>query len=230
MKSNLTTWLQPYSFKDQQRKELMQVLPRRTAKDKEATSRFIEAARKEVEIWLSVNIVLFTTAPSEHREKLEHLKKAATELLAALDAIPSDTGARLRAIVYTRLYCDPYKNKHIDLANNLKNLGMPDPLRGDFLNEVLGLLVESSTHMVDNLDVRPGVNNDQMISLTAKISDHYMQCFQKEPTAGNGSNFRKFMSELSVILGYDFGAQTVKDALKIREEVRKLNAVKSLNN
>ena len=84
MKKNLTAWVQPFAFKDSQRDELLWALPGRTAKDKDASIRFIEATRREVEIWLSVDIQLLTTAPSEHKDKLDRLKKAATELHAAL--------------------------------------------------------------------------------------------------------------------------------------------------
>lgn len=228
MKRHLSAWIQPFSFSDSQRSELLRVLPRRSTKDREAANCFVDGTQREVEIWLSLDIKVLNTSPSQHKEKLERLQNASAELLAAISDIPADTGAILHAIVITRLLCDPYKREHYRIANKLKQLGLYDPLDNDFFEELICLVEKSAIQMISNLKVRSGVHNGLMIGLTAKLADRYSECFQKEPTSGNGSNFRKFMSELSCILGESdwqltesFGAQTVRDALERRSEIRK---------
>lgn len=171
-------------------------------------------------MWLSLDTQLLTTSPKEHKIKLEKLKELATGLRKALDEMPADTGATLHAIIYTRLYCEPYSRNHARLAHNLKSLGMPDPLRDDLLEDLLGLIEESSGSMVDGLNVRTGSDNSQTASLAAKLARSYEEYFNKKPSASNGSNFRNFMNELSTITGYEFGAATIDTALKMVESVR----------
>jgi len=228
LKQHLSAGVKPFAFTDDQRRNLLLELPRRSAKNREAANRFVEAARHEVEGWLSLDIQLLTTTPKNHKEKLERLTNAASEIRAALDDIPSDTGGYLHAEIITTLHCDPYKRKHLRIGWKLKQLGIHDPCEDNFLEELLGVLEESASRMANTYEVRPGVDNGQMISLAAKLADFYSDCFQKMPSASNGSNFRKFMAELSTILGDSdwmltdcFGAQTVQDAIERVEAARK---------
>jgi hypothetical protein len=100
---------------------------------------------------------------------------------------------------------------------------MTDPCDNDFLKELLGVVQESASHMASKQKVRTKVKpeNQLLIGLTAKLSDHYRECFQKKPSVSNGGNFRNFMNELSTILSYEFGAETVKAAIKLVKNVRK---------
>lgn len=225
MKQNLSGWVNPFVFKEKQRANLLSTLPSRSAKDKEVAHHFIDAAQREVEVWLSMDVQLLTTAPSEQKEKLERLNKAAQDLSAALDAIPSDVGAWLRAQIYTTLYCDPYKRNHLDLGWKLNQMGNGDPCADDFLEELLAVVEESSSRAAENVAVKTGVDNKNEISLTANLARYYQTIFQKKPSASNGSNFRNFMKELGDVTGYEFGAATVKDAINMVDEVSKSFAI-----
>lgn len=228
MKDHLSASIKPFYFTEDQRSELLRLLPSRTVKDKESASCFVEAVQRQVESWLSLDFKLFVTSPRDGKEKLERIEKAAKELHAAMDDIPPDIGAVLGADMITRLYCDPYAQEHPEITAKLKSFGHPNLLREDLLDELVRVLGESAACIASNLNVKSGPNNGRMIGLVAKLADSYGKCFQKEPASGNGSNFRKFLAELSGILGkYDWcltdclGKETVSTALVIREKVRK---------
>ena len=228
MKRSLGGVKPSFAFKKEQRSELLRVLPKRSKKDQEAANRFIDAARGEVEIFL-FDVTQFITYQKQHREKLKQLAEAARKLRAALDDIPADTGASLHAEVFSTLWCDPFKHRHLHTGLKLKKLGVTDPCDGDFLEGLLDVVEESASRAASKQKVRTKAKpeNRLMIGLTAKLIRHYCECFQKKPKAGNGSNFRNFMSELSTILPHDFGAETVKDAKELVEKVRKEFATSS---
>ena len=221
MKQNLTAWGVPFVFTGKQRSYLLSALPGRSKENKEAAGYFIDAAQRTIEDWLSLDVKVLTTAPSEHKEKLERIEKATKELRAALDDIPNDTGAMLRAQVYTTLYCSPYKRNHVRLSRKLTQMGSIDPCADNFLEELLAVVSESAIRTADNFDVKTGVNNVNMISLTAKLARSYESHFQKKPSAANKSNFRQFMNELGTATYRSFGAATVKAAIKMVEKDRK---------
>lgn len=54
-------------------------------------------------------------------------------------------------------------------------------------------------------------NKDLEKRLVTSIGSSYQTHFGKRPSGANGSTFRKLTSELSKILGYDLGANIVKD-------------------
>jgi hypothetical protein len=222
LKYHLGGAFQEYAFKDAERAELLRVLPERSARDRAAAQLFVEAARIEVRHFL-FDVPLYSTSEKQHKEKLESLAKAARALHAALDAIPADTGASLHAEIFTTLWCDPYKFHHMRIGKQLTKLGLTSFCNDDFLEGLLDVLEQAATRLAGTHKVRTKAKpeNKIMLGLTAKLVRHYRTFFQKEPTAGNGSNFRKFMGELSRITGYEFGAETVKEAIELVEKVSK---------
>lgn len=221
MKRHLGGWVPSFAFKDVDRDELLRVLPKRSAKDKDAAQQFVKVARSEVEHFLFA-VPLYSTSEKQHKEKLESLAKAARVLREALDDIPTDTGASLHAEIFTTLWCDPYKFHHMRIGKQLSKLGLTSPCNDDFLEGLLDVLAQSATRLADTHTVRTKAKpeNKQMIGMTAKLVRHYRDFFQKEPSASNGGNFRNFMNHLSKITGYDFGAETIKAAIEQEKKVR----------
>jgi len=219
LKPHLGIAIKEFTFSKDHCYELLQVLPRRSKKDQDAAKSFVNASRRKVELWLS-QIQIFNTKPKCRKSKLERIRLASITLRAALDDLPAASAGSLYAEIIATLHCDPFKQRHNDFIGKLKRLGITNPLKDDFLEELLDVVIDSAERLTSMSNVHRGVDNSQMIGLTANLADLYSKHFQKQPTAGNGSNFRKFMGGLSVILGYDFGAKTVQDALKMRKQIR----------
>lgn len=221
MKNNDAYVVKTFSFTKQQSNEFAKVLPRCTVNEKVAAILFIEKARSTVERWKAGEQPGQATTANESKQHLQALANASAELKNTLDVIPNDIGRALHATIVTQICCKP-NNKHESLSEKLRQLGISDPLdiENSILMEILSLVNDVAIEMGNNITVKTGVDTDQLIGLVANLADHYCECFQKEPKAGNNSNFREFVTLLGECIYYSIGVETVKSGLAMRKKFR----------
>lgn len=213
--------IEKFTFTKDQCNEFAKVLPRRTANEKKAAILFIEKARSTVERWKAGEQPGQATTANESKPHLQALANTSAELKKTLDEIPNDIRRALHATIVTQICCEP-NNKHESLSDKLRQLGISDPLdiENNILMEILSLVNDVAIEMDNNITVKTGVDTDQLIGLVANLADHYYECFQKEPKAGNNSNFREFVTQLGGIIYHSIGAETVKSGLAMRKNFR----------
>lgn len=221
MKQSTGKWVKPFNFTDVKRKELMRVWKR--SADRQKAESFIGGAEKIVEDWLSFAEEQRTSAPKA-RAYAADILKAATALQQALDALPEDVVITLKACVIERLYVTESRRKHEKAARDLRCLFPGEQYPGliemaEVLESQLDLLGKAAEKLAV-IESSSGVNKGAEKWLVDILTVGYKQHFGKPPSASNGSNFRKFLAELSKILGYDLGADIAREVVGNRQDSR----------
>lgn len=213
-----------FNFTDIQRQKLMRVWPRAT--DRQKAEKFINHVENIVEIWLPGAQEPKATIP-EMRNYAASIHKAAIALQSALDAPPENVAFHLKAHVDGWLN-GFHRHEHEEVTNDLRCLFPDIPRPGLFeMAEVLDSWLDLLRKFSEKLSVMNGISgNDKSAEkqLIFMLAGTYEQDFGKPPKASNGSNFRKFSSELSGILGWELGANIVSEILEKRNaSLQKLN-------
>jgi hypothetical protein len=217
--------------------------------DRERANAYLDDAELSISIWLphTKNPPTSTAQKIAHAKRLSN---AASELNSALEAMPTDVADFLNVIWLRFCYGNDYFKRHSEACEHDKKNQMnrifyafasalsteprppyvteTDKLPPDFHKKLPGVqdflraLRFAATEMAA---METGAKQWQNVELERELALFlalsYRKHFGKPPSSANGSSFRKFAAELSRLLGYRLGANTVAyacDAVKIHQE------------
>ena len=228
-----------FKFTDTQRHELLKCWVQHARKKNAAM--FLDDAEFRIDIWLENDVTKPHTAEASKIAIAKRINAAATEMLAALDDIPSDVAGFLNVVWIDVAYgqyffqrrseaCKADQETAIDRLFSrtfalLAGKETPpeltefDKLPPDFLKQLPGVkgwlepLARAADDMESMLVGAKQWNRKELEkSLIFSLAIGYRKCFGKPPSSANGSSFRRFAKELSgVLTGYEFGANIVKE-------------------
>lgn len=231
-----------FKFTDTQRHELLKCWVQHARKKNAAM--FLDDAEFRIDIWLENDVTKPHTAAANKIAIAKRLNAAATEMLAALNEVPTDVASFLNVVWYNKAYgsehhqriCDAYDADQETAIDRLfsrsfallagkeppPELTEVDKLPPDFLKQLPGVkgwlepLARAAGDMESMLVGAKQWNSKELEkSLIFSFAIGYRKCFGKPPSAANGSIFRRFAKELSgVLTGYEFGADIVKACCK----------------
>ena len=211
MKQPMGKFIGEYRFTDEQRTALLKTWPRKA--DREKATAFIAAAERRVGEWFSLDKDHRTTIP-EIRDHANRISKAIVELQAALDKPPEDFVIQFESCVTEKLYVERFRRQYSDAVHDLECI-YGKPRAAEMIETLDGLLevLHAAAGELTVLEGTPGKDKRTEQWLVKMLAEAYEQHFGKPPKDSNGSNFRKFVSELSGQIKVEMGADCVRKAL-----------------
>lgn len=212
MKQLIGKFVEDFRFTDDQRTALLKAWPRKA--DKEKATAFIAIAEWHVGVWFSLEKNHRTTIP-EMREHANRISKAVVELQAALDKPSEDFVIQFEGHVYGKLFDEGFRREHSNAIHDLACIyGVPRA--AEMIETLDGLLevLHAAVGEMTTLEGAPGKDKRSEQWLVQMLAGKYETHFSKQPSASNGSVFRKFVAELSVQIKVELGADCVRQALK----------------
>jgi hypothetical protein len=218
-------WVKPFEFSAKQRSILLKVWPRE--KDQQNATVYIDQVQRQIEVWLSMVEDVRTSVPQTRTLAIK-LSNKIEVLKQTLDELPEDFVSHLDAGVTEKLYTKKYKYEY-EMAKEALNAisssshshwykkEYPSLMEMDeVLNEFL-ILIQDVAKDMSTLKAPSGQDKGYEKLLVKWLAELYERVFNKIPSSGNGSTFRRLASELSTILGYDLGADIIRELINNRK-------------
>jgi len=212
MKQLIGKIVDDFCFTDNQRTALLAAWQRREGR--ENAKAFITAVEGCVGLWFSLEKDHRTTIP-KMRDHANRISNAVVELQAALDAPPEDFVIWFEGYVTEKLLVERFRRQHSDTVHDLECIyGIPRA--AEMIETLDGLLevLHAAVGEMTTLEGTPGKDKRSEQWLVQMLAGKYETHFSKQPSASNGSVFRKFVAELSVQIKVELGADCVRQALK----------------
>jgi hypothetical protein len=235
----------PFSFTDQQKKDLLRCWKR--IGDHERAVTFLESTRSILEVWLSLEKNDGRINAKKLKGSAANINSAAKSLIASLDELPYMVQAMLNMEITTRLNITEHQATDGVVLRDLKHLAgcatldeydvlkilfvkavnaayIPHAAHAapdgydliEILEKLLGVLIAASAKPA-SIRLSPGQDKGREKLLIEWLVTAYGRDFNKLPKSTNGSIFRKFVAGISEILKRKLGAEIVNEVIKNRQ-------------
>jgi hypothetical protein len=205
----------PFELTKRQRDQLLLEWKRPSAH--ENARLFIAEVEQEMERWITFKHNETMSSAGVQRDAANKIQKAAAKLQTAINDIPFDVLEAVDCMLRDRTNRTHVYPQHRNAAEYMRAATGKERVNLYQMTEILNSwlpLLEEAAGSVAELSRRPGENKGHEKQFVFTLSQIYKKHFKKSPSYANNSTFRKFLSGLTQITGYDFGRIIAKEILK----------------